>query len=346
MLTAAADAPSLRRSALAILGWVDAAACHGLDGDQLLDGTGLTRSDVVQLDMLVEPWQELMVIQRLAVALPDQAGLGVIAGTSCTVGSLGSLALVCLSLETVGEAVDQGERLLGLTFAFVAPVLEWDGSDLVVTMDDRHLHATVRELVMERDLTAFLQIIDAVAEDLSGIFIGTSLGPESIAALRGVAHGIPVEPSAQNTVRLAARVLASRTRQANPIAAADWLLRAEADLERRRGSETIALKVKTAVVRRVDDPPPAADLARSFHMDERTLRRRLAREGTSYRAIVDEARRVLAIDLIRFSDLSIERIAEQTGYNDAAAFSAAFKRWQGESPGRYRQRTLGDRRSQ
>jgi AraC-like DNA-binding protein len=230
-----------------------------------------------------------------------------------------------------------------LTFAFVTPVLEWDGSDLMVRMDDRDVHPSITELVMERDLTAFLQIVDAVAEDLSGILIGTSLGRESVIALRGVAHGIPVEPSAQNTIRLAARVLESRTRQANPIAAADWLLRAEADLERRRGTETMALKVKTAVARRVDHPPPAADLARSFHMDERTLRRRLAREGTSYRAIVDEARRVLALDLMRYSDLSIERVAEHTGYNDAAAFSAAFKRWQGESPGRYRHRTVGDR---
>lgn len=87
------------------------------------------------------------------------------------------------------------------------------------------------------------------------------------------------------------------------------------------------------------DPPTTAELARRLHVDERT-RRHLAREGASYRAIVDEARRTHALDLMRYSELSVERMAEETGYHDAAAFNAAFKRWHGQSPGRFRQRTL------
>lgn len=331
---------SPRRSVLATAGWVDAGAAHGLSAEELLEGTGLKPSDLARLDRLVEPRQELLVIQRLALALPGQDGLGVLAGMSCTVGSLGPFALACLSVENVGQAIHEGVMLLGLSFAFVTPVLEPRGADLIVTMDDRRVLESVRPHVMERDLTAFLQIIDAISPTLNGIRICTALGPGSIDALARVAHGIPVDQGVRSTIALPAAVLASRTRQANPAVAADWIMRAESELRRRVGTETLAMKVRTEVARAVRDPPTAAELASGLHVDERTLRRHLARERTSYRAIVDEARRTLALDLMRYGELSVERIAAETGYSDAAAFSAAFKRWHGESPGRFRQRTL------
>ena len=43
-----------------------------------------------------------------------------------------------------------------------------------------------------------------------------------------------------------------------------------------------------------------------------------------------------ATELLEFSELSIEKIAEKTGYSDAAAFSRAFSNSQGATPSRYR----------
>ncbi|WP_246882932.1 AraC family transcriptional regulator [Pseudomonas chlororaphis] len=67
-----------------------------------------------------------------------------------------------------------------------------------------------------------------------------------------------------------------------------------------------------------------------------TLRRRLEREGVSYQEIKDEVRRAMAVELLLQSRVSIGEIAECTGFQEPSAFHRVFKKWTGESPGRYR----------
>lgn len=147
---------SLPRSALALSGWIDAGVCCGVDGEFLLGGTGLARTDLISPGAMVDPVLEMTIIHRLALAMPHRSGVGVAAGIDCTVGSLGPFAVACLSLESFEKAVLH--RLIGLTFAFVTPTLQWHGRDLLVTMDDRLVPDEIKPLVMERDMTAFLRI--------------------------------------------------------------------------------------------------------------------------------------------------------------------------------------------
>lgn len=67
-----------------------------------------------------------------------------------------------------------------------------------------------------------------------------------------------------------------------------------------------------------------------------TLRRRLAREGTSYRQIRESCRREVALDLLSRTVLSIEAIAVRLDYCDSDAFRQAFREWTGMSPSGYR----------
>jgi AraC-like DNA-binding protein len=64
----------------------------------------------------------------------------------------------------------------------------------------------------------------------------------------------------------------------------------------------------------------------------RTLQRRLAAAGTSYRALVDEVRADLAERNVKRSSLSLQRIADLLGYSNQAAFSRAYRRWHGTNP--------------
>jgi AraC-like DNA-binding protein len=68
-------------------------------------------------------------------------------------------------------------------------------------------------------------------------------------------------------------------------------------------------------------------------VSERTLRRRLAGEGTSYQRLLDEVRASLADELIGTGRLSVEEIAVRLGYAEASSFIAAHRRWTGETPG-------------
>ncbi|UCZ86292.1 AraC family transcriptional regulator [Pseudomonas sp. L5B5] len=84
--------------------------------------------------------------------------------------------------------------------------------------------------------------------------------------------------------------------------------------------------------------PTLEAFARELQMSPSTLRRRLEREGGAYQEIKDEVRRAVAVDLLRRSSVSIGEIAELTGFQEPSAFHRAFKKWIGESPGRYRAR--------
>jgi AraC-like DNA-binding protein len=76
-------------------------------------------------------------------------------------------------------------------------------------------------------------------------------------------------------------------------------------------------------------------------MSERTLRRRLAEEGTSLRALVDEVRATLAAEFLRSGSLTVAEIAHRLGYVEQSSFSQAFKRWHGVSPRAYAARSAG-----
>jgi AraC-like DNA-binding protein len=78
--------------------------------------------------------------------------------------------------------------------------------------------------------------------------------------------------------------------------------------------------------------PSLEELADRLHTSTRTLKRKLALNGTSYRQLVEELRRERAQALLRESDHSVARIAELLGYTDTASFHRAYKRWFDATP--------------
>lgn len=80
-------------------------------------------------------------------------------------------------------------------------------------------------------------------------------------------------------------------------------------------------------------------LARDVGCTHRSLRRRLAAEGTSLNALIDDARRELVLTELRKPDGSIKVAADLAGYSEPSALTRAFRRWTGTTPAKY-QRSL------
>jgi AraC-like DNA-binding protein len=77
-------------------------------------------------------------------------------------------------------------------------------------------------------------------------------------------------------------------------------------------------------------------VARELGMSERTLTRRLAKEGTSYDEVVDQLRHSLAVQYIKERSISLSQIAWLLGYEGSTSFNHAFVRWTGRSPSKAR----------
>jgi len=77
-------------------------------------------------------------------------------------------------------------------------------------------------------------------------------------------------------------------------------------------------------------------VARMLCMSSRSLQRRLQDCQTSFNALVDNARREAALDLILDPEITVSDIAVRIGFSEPSAFDRAFRRWTGCSPGHYR----------
>ena len=82
-----------------------------------------------------------------------------------------------------------------------------------------------------------------------------------------------------------------------------------------------------------------AHVCELMSLPERSLRRALALQGTSFRAIVDEARFEVARQLLADTDMSTNEIADALDYADASGFTRAFRRWTGTPPAAWRRRS-------
>jgi AraC-like DNA-binding protein len=77
-------------------------------------------------------------------------------------------------------------------------------------------------------------------------------------------------------------------------------------------------------------------VAHAMHMSVRTLQRKLREEGLTFKGLVDDMRRELAIEYVRDSRLTLGEITYLLGFSDPSNLTRAFRRWTGTTPNSFR----------
>ncbi len=101
----------------------------------------------------------------------------------------------------------------------------------------------------------------------------------------------------------------------------------------------VAARVRSHLASCRDGFPTAAEAAALLGTSERSLRRALDAEQTSFRALLAEVRLEKSRRLLEDPRLSVEQVARMVGYSEPAAFIRAFTRWTGATPARFRRAT-------
>ncbi len=105
-----------------------------------------------------------------------------------------------------------------------------------------------------------------------------------------------------------------------------------AELTGGAGTE-IAPRVRAAVQRLLGTAAPEIGaVARLLTVHPRTLQRRLAAEGTSFAAILDEVRRAEARRYLTTTDMPMSQVASLIGLSEQAVFTRCCRRWWGVTP--------------
>ncbi|HZZ24423.1 MAG TPA: AraC family transcriptional regulator, partial [Roseiarcus sp.] len=99
----------------------------------------------------------------------------------------------------------------------------------------------------------------------------------------------------------------------------------------------VAGKVRSFLLAKLGRHMSLEDVAAHFDTPERTLRRKLHDEGTSFRKILDQLRAEVAIKYLRDTQMTIDDIAFALGFSETANFRHAFHRWKRASPREFRQ---------
>ncbi|HWW29904.1 MAG TPA: AraC family transcriptional regulator [Steroidobacteraceae bacterium] len=78
--------------------------------------------------------------------------------------------------------------------------------------------------------------------------------------------------------------------------------------------------------------PSQEDIAEILGMSARTLQRKLGEAGTTYKEILDDTRRTLALAYLSAPRHSVSDVTHLLGFSAGSCFSRAFRRWTGQSP--------------
>lgn len=307
---------------------------RGLSETALLRGSGISPAQLGDPNVEIAATQELRVIAnflRLGKAPP---GVGIQLGSRFRFSTYGLWGYGLVSSATALEALQLALRYLPLTYLFTQLQFRREGALAVMQFEAPDFTPELQRFAVERDMSAAASLMRELTGEtfsLQRFAMRLSRPPDSVAPER--LFGAALSYGARsNQLVFEARLLERRLPDANPITAA-MCEQLCAELVRRRGqpgstSEAVRQYLEVPGMRL----PDLAQMSRHLNTSERSLKRRLLAEGSSFRVLLEQRRRALARELLRERRLSLAAIAERLGYADLSSFSQAHKRWHGVSP--------------
>lgn len=313
---------------------------RGVSAPRLLAGTGLDPADLEAPDGEVSAAQELRVVRNLRTTVPELTGTEL--GLRYHAGTFGALGFALLSSRSVRDAMVLALRFIDLSHAFAIPHGELQGDELRITLATGGLPADLRDFLVERDLVAIHTVLGELTTTpvpVRRVELSRAPGGDSttLAAALGVRPRLGADG---DRLVIAADWLESEPIRANPQSLALSRQLCDEVVSRRRARAGVSRDVRVHVLQRLTDGAPMARVAGDLGWSERTLRRRLAAEGTTYQVLLDEVRAALATELLGSGRLGVEDVALRLGYAEASSLIHAFRRWHGTTPAAF---ARGDR---
>jgi AraC-like DNA-binding protein len=285
--------------------------------------------------------EQLMIACKNAVQLSSDRHLPYRIGTSMHISTYGMYGFAILCCPDFRKAMDFAARyhalaapLTTIEFSECNGFASWTIEPHVHTAADAQLYRFITEMHIGIHISLMRDIM------------GSAFAPYEICLTYPEAEdfGLPVDQVGCGVrfTRLANQIvfkstwldqtasLGNKTTYPTIVALCDDLLD---DLTLRMG---IAGKIRALLLQDIANPPTFAAVAKVLGMNERSLRRHLRHQGFSFRGLLDELRKQIALKYLRTTKLANEDIAVALGFSEAANFRRAFHRWTNKAPSEIR----------
>lgn len=325
--------------------WLVLALCaeHGVPHAPLLQGLGITDHTLHDPDGRVSLRPAYAELCRRALALTAEPGLGYELGLRAGLTAHGIVGYGLMSQPSLRQVLAFGQQV-----GSVLRLSAWDVHVTVGTPGDTHARLWAVDAVPPNDIREFsAQVLVVGACTLlsqllpacrDALVLGFDF-PEPACHAR-YAHRLPTcrFGMAFNEIRLPVRYLDT------PLCTADAVSAQLAERECAQELSRFAVARHDDAVRQVRGLltltdvgyPDPATVALRLNVSARTLARQLQAQGSSYRSLLQDARRRDSRVLLNDHRLSIAQVADTLGYRSTASLSRAFQGWYGLSPSGFR----------
>lgn len=314
---------------------LEIAGDRGIEPQRLLDPLGLTQNQLLQPGSCVRADEAARMALR-AMALCGDDGLGFELGLRMQPTLHGYLGYALLSSASIRAALELVVRFATRRQPFVVLELAEEAGGAVLCLRETQEMGLLRPLFCEGLLVGIARLLGLLLgermADCELWFQGAE--PPYYAAYRErlppVKYGMPAMQ-----LRLPHNLLSRRPLMADAVALGQAVEACECE-QALTAPESLSQRVLALMQTMPEVYPPLESVASRLCISSRTLKRRLAEAGTSYRQLLDERRRSDVLRLMLQPELGLQRISELVDYQDAASFARAVRRWFGKTPSELR----------
>lgn len=318
------------------------AVSKGASLDELCRTAGITPDALLRPDEKIAGSMSRKLWRR-AEELTADADIGLHIGEASHPSSIGLVGFVMLSCERLGDAFAKLIRYTNLMTDGVSGRLEQNGRLASIAIDiTRDRQNDLLDDPRQRMETSFASIA-TIAKDLTGKHLPIRemrfehARPAKVDEHRRIFGAESLFGQTENRMIFSADALDFPVLLANRDLLAAFEAQAEKTLSEIERRETRSSQVQRAIIKRLTgEIPVIGDVARELGLSERSLQRELASENTSYRELLDETRREVAVRHLEARKIPVGEIAFLLGFSEPSAFHRSFKRWTGTTPNAFR----------
>ena len=276
---------------------------------------------------------------KRALLLTGEPALGFYLGMQMKLSSHGFIGLAAMTAKNVQEALDIAQRFTRLRMSAINLRLEVVGEQASLYIDQTSPDYFLGEVAVFALLVGLAQMgMAATGKQLEGRADTRFARPDYFGHFAHLLSGPVHFNQPCNRLVFAATYLQLPLVMSDPVAAQLAREQCERELAALGERSSVVQQVRSLIYSEAAGFHSVEQVAEQLHMSERTLKRQLAQQGTTYSDILEELRRQKATQLLGQRELSIDHIAERLNYSDVANFTRAFKRWTGQTPGQFRKK--------
>ncbi len=320
-----------------------AARQRGADPDALLQAVNIDPATLTNPDGRVTI-RQVQHLWREVVAATHDPYLALKLGELINPVSIGTLAYVMMHCPTLGRAFEKLCQYQDIVCEGVSTTGRLTQSDrfgavyelvLVLTSPD----IIYPDYVLNSEVSMYLSAIRALtgqATTAREIRFAYSRPLDSREHERVFAPAHLVFDASETVIVLDASLLDMPILNANPNLFTLFTQHADTLLTNLRAPSLTTRVQREIVALLKGEEPTLATVADRLSMGVRTLQLHLKEEGTTYQQLLDDIRKLLAVQHLKEPHLSTTDIAYLLGFAEPSVFFRSFKKWTGETPGTFR----------